>query len=275
MTLPEDPATHRATQHPPRDTPRTPPPPDTLRQPIDHRPTDTAELTALAAHLRRLADHIAELTAAHTTLNTLVTTTLGPELAALRHDSAEQLANHTAQIRQLHATNTAEIHPPVNWPALTAEQALTEWEKLAHWITDVFVPWYQITREQLPDCWALHRPAVLELSWLHTTHLEAFTSHAAPHQAADWHTRWRPSVSQRIQECIPRRGTRYCTPGEHLITPDHQRTTHSIPPPPNIVTPTPTPTHRPPMPSEQLAERHHWQHFYQQALTADLASRQP
>jgi hypothetical protein len=203
-------------------------------------------------------------------LTTVVSTILEPELTALRHDTTEQLAIHATQIRQLHATNTAEHHPSVNWPALTPDEALAEWEKLATWTADVFVPWYEVTREQLPDCWALHRPAVLELSWLHATHLEAFTPNAAAHQAADWHTRWRTAALQRIGELIPRRGTLYCGPGEHLINQHHRQPTHiAAPPPAGTMSP-----FLQPMPNAQLAERHHWEHFYEQALTADRTWRQ-
>jgi hypothetical protein len=76
-------------------------------------------------------------------------------------------------------------------------------EQLATWIAEVLVPWYEITREQLPDCWALHRPAVRELSWLRITYLEAFTSTAATHQAADWHIRW-PTAAHPMAPRAPR-----------------------------------------------------------------------
>jgi hypothetical protein len=38
----------------------------------------------------------------------------------------------------------------------------------------VLVPWYELTRDELPDCWALHAPVVVELSWLRTTYVQAY-----------------------------------------------------------------------------------------------------
>jgi hypothetical protein len=66
---------------------------------------------------------------------------------------------------------------------MTADQAATAWGDLAHWIAEVLVPWYQITRDELPNCWAMHRPAVVELSWLRSAHIEAFASNTAAHHA--------------------------------------------------------------------------------------------
>jgi hypothetical protein len=250
---------------------RPPTPPDTT----SHRSTSaqvspTAELTALAVHLRRLSARAEELNASHTALASLVTSNLQPEIAALRRDSTEQLAIQAAQIHRLCTAHASEHPPPVDWPTLTADQATVEWEKLAIWIADVLVPWYEITREQLPDCWALHRPALLELSWLHATHQEAFTPNAAAHHAADWHTRWLPAALHRIHEIIPRRGVRYCGAGGHLV--NHSDRSPTIPILPPATAPMPTP--RQPMPNEQLAERHHWEHCYQQAMATDYAWRQ-
>ncbi len=87
---------------------------------------------------------------------------------------------------------------PVCWPTLTVEEAAGVWAQLADWIDDVLVGWYGITRAQLPDCWALHRPVVLELTWLHTTYREAHTPGARAGLAADWHTRWRPAALAAI-----------------------------------------------------------------------------
>jgi hypothetical protein len=232
------------------------------------RRSPTAELTALAAHLRRISDRVEQVATAHTELAALVSERLAPEITALRNDTVEQLSAQAAQIHQILTATEAVHHPPIDWPGMTAEQAATAWGDLAHWIADVLVPWYQITREELPDCWAMHRPAVVELSWLRSAHIEAFAPNTAAHHAADWHTRWRPAALARLREVIPRHGARSCSPGEHLV-PDHERVRrHPAPPPPP-----PALTDRQPLPGEQLAERHHWETFLEQAVTTDRAWR--
>ena len=105
---------------------------------------------------------------------------------------------------------------PISWPTLTADEAATVWAQLADWTEHVLVGWYGITRAQLPDCWALHRPAVLELSWLHTTYREAHTPGARATLAADWHTRWRPAALAAIAAATdPGSIASGCRPGHH------------------------------------------------------------
>lgn len=107
---------------------------------------------------------------------------------------------------------------PISWPTLTVDEAATVWAQLADWIEGVLVGWYGITRTQLPDCWALHRPAVLELTWLHATYLEAHTPGARAPLAADWHTRWRPAALAAIADATdltPGAVASGCRPGHH------------------------------------------------------------
>lgn len=158
----------------------------------EHIPT--AESTALAAHLRRISDRLDQVASTHTELANLVSEHLSPEITALRNDTGQQLATHAAQIHQILTATEARHNPPIDWPAMTADQAAIAWENLAHWIAHILVPWYHITRDELPDCWAMHRPAIVELSWLRSAHIEAFAPNTAAHHAADWHTRWRPAA---------------------------------------------------------------------------------
>lgn len=112
----------------------------------------------------------------------------------------------------------AEPLAPVSWPALTAEEAATVWAELADWIDRVLVGWYAITRAQLPDCWPLHRPVLLELTWLHSTYQEAHAPGARATLAADWHTRWRPAVLAAITTSTgpaPGALASGCRPGHH------------------------------------------------------------
>lgn len=225
-------------------------------------PTPTAELTALAAHLRRLSDRVERMASMHANLADAVSGQMVPQLVELRHDSAERFALHATQIQQLLDAVETRKTKPVPWPALSAAQADTEWDALATWIDEVLVAWYELTRQDLPDCWALHRPAVVELSWLHSAHQEAYRPGAAAHEAADWHTRWRTAALTRVREIIPLRGVRSCGPGEHL-TNELERSHRKLE---DLATPGT-------LPSEQLAERRHWDSFFRQAKAADLSWR--
>jgi hypothetical protein len=160
------------------------------------------------------------------------------------------------------------LGPPPNWAVMNAEEAARAWADLAWWLEHTFVPWYDITRDQLPDCWALHRPVVSELSWLRHTHRAAHESTAPAHLAADWHTHWKPSVLRRVHEAIPRRGSRSCSPGHHFAT-DAER----------IAGRTQAANQRPPgvpvTAGDQLAERTHWHQFWERAVHVDLGMRHP
>ncbi len=118
---------------------------------------------------------------------------------------------------------------PAAWPALSAEQAAAEWEALAGWVATVLGPFYETTRAQLPDCWARHPPAVIELVWLRRTYTAAHAPDAPATAAAEWHTRWRRDALTNIAAHIPKR---WCRPGEHYVH-EHDR-------------PHPTPTEQPP-----------------------------
>jgi hypothetical protein len=152
---------------------------------------------------------------------------------------------------------------------MTAEQARDAWYDLADWISDTFVPWYGITRDQLPDCWALHRPVVSELSWLHHTYRAAHLPGAPAHLTADWHTQWKPGALRRIQDILPRRGSRSCTPGHHLATDAERTATRTQPARLEHGHGTIS------LPSDQPAFRSHWHGFFQRAVSADLGNRVP
>ena len=68
----------------------------------------------------------------------------------------------------------------MDWAGLTEEQAKAQWPILARWVGEVLVPWHELTRDDLPDCWALHRPVVVELSWLRSTYVQAYHPRSPP-----------------------------------------------------------------------------------------------
>jgi hypothetical protein len=227
-----------------------------------------------AAEIQRLNEQVARFASLHTSLAATVSEQLGPDLghltelvSALREDTAEQLAIHTAQLRQLTTAVEEETNPPVNWPALDADTAAEEWEKLGRWIGEILVPWYGITRIQLPDCWALHREMVVELSWLRSAHIDSYRPSAAPDRAGTWHTRWRPSVLIRLREIAPES---LCPPGRHLVTEAERAGRDEQDDEPDYGA---APSARQSLPHEQLADSRHWRHFYEQAVEADLAWR--
>ena len=146
-------------------------------------------------------------------------------------------------------------NPPVDWAALSAEQAAAQWPILARWVGDVLVPRYELTRDELPDCWALHPPVVAELSWLRTAYVQAYLTGSPPQLSADWHTRWRPAVLTRIRELIK---PDECSPGKHA---------------PRRGTPIELAAQNGALPRTQLAEPPCWWPFYDRAFHLDLAVR--
>lgn len=179
--------------------------------------------------------------------------------------------------------------PPVCWPALDVDEATAAWHALAGWVADVLGPWYQLTRGQLPDCWALHRPAVLELSWLHTCWTDAYLPHARPASAGEWHARWRPAGLAAIAAAIPEQ---YCRPapdrpGEHLVEhraayQDREQRSGPYGPPPGTAAPAPSPAPPPSggpyggpgrdftNPGDQVTTPQFWAPYLEQAKAADL-----
>lgn len=175
----------------------------TGRGPLNPPPTSLAgvlrELRRLRAEVAAAAGRVDELgalgprvdrfTELHTELAFVVSEGLVPEVAALREFTSVEVARLQEQFEQVLTTLKKERHPPVTWPALSAEEAEEQWPVLAQWVGEVLVPWYELTREELPDCWPLHRPAVVELSWLCSAHVQAYLPPSPPSVAGEWHQR--------------------------------------------------------------------------------------
>jgi hypothetical protein len=189
------------------------------------------------------------------------------------------LADLAARVDDLTAATPRAGEATVDWPALSAPDAASEWEALATWVADVLGPFYQLTRAQLPDCWALHPPAVIELIWLRRTYVAAHAPDAAPSAAGEWHTRWRRDALTNIAVAIP---TTWCRPGEHYLH-EHDRDRHyrdhrpdQPPGPPAPDQDQPTPGRRP-GPADlriglvgEITSPRHWGPAYQLAVAADL-----
>lgn len=203
-------------------------------------------------------------------------------------DLGEAVAEMAGRVDKLagRTSDTAAILP-VCWPALSAEDAEAAWDGLADWIGDVLGPWYQVRRRQVPDCWALHRPVVLHLSWLHRAWLAAHTGPAAsPAAAAEWHARWLPAALDAIRTEAPdhkpndrNRGHAWadlCRPGHHHDPiPTSAGTRHDND---QYRDPLPHETNNPahPIPvkvENDPVDRRHWHHFWAHAVATDLAWR--
>ena len=132
-----------------------------------------AELQAARAEHHRDITRLGGLLAENATLLSQVL----PRVTGLD----EELADLASRVDGLTGADPAEAAAlSLDWPGLSAQDAEKEWEALAEWIADVLGPFYEITREQLPDCWALHRPAVIELVWLRRAYVAAHSADAAP-----------------------------------------------------------------------------------------------
>jgi hypothetical protein len=189
-------------------------------------------------------------------------------------ETAATLGEHAAAIERIVARNArTRPVPPVPWHTLSVDDAQREWELLAGWIDQMFVPWGEVTRAELPDCWALHRPVLVQLSWLRGLHVQAYRPGSDPVLAGEWHVRWSPAVLRKISQVI---NDDLCRPGEHLITQEESNRRRAAaqaqhPQPPQ--TPRRQGAPRPTLGAAQLATRQVWEAFYLQARDRDLQWR--
>jgi hypothetical protein len=219
------------------------------------------QVATLAAQLGTVTEQLARTGRQHADLAAAVSEDLAPQVGALRQMVSEELGQLRGAVDVLLAERKEREktkNAPVDWALLTAEQAAVQWPVLARWVGEVLVPRYELTRDELPDCWALHLPAVAEMSWLRTAYVQAYLSRSAPQLAADWHTRWRPAVLSRIRELIK---PEECSPGRHA---------------PPRVKPVEAPARdgvNGALPRGQPAEPMFWWPFYDRAVHLDLAAR--
>ncbi|MEJ2865945.1 hypothetical protein [Actinomycetospora flava] len=138
-------------------------------------------------------------------------------VAALTAEAEEEDERQAADLAARRAVGMAPEPPgPWAWPILDHDTATAAWDSLARWVGEVFCAWYAPTRGELPDCWPLHRRAVLELTWLRQTHVDAHARHAPGHLAAEWHGRWLPAALAGVAAAID---PEHCPAGRHLIDP--------------------------------------------------------
>jgi len=224
------------------------------------------QVAALTAQLQQVVEQMRLAGGRHADLAATVSERLAPTVAGLQHVLAGELSRLTQDLDQLRVDVDTLLferqerktvkNPPVDWAALTEEQAVTQWQVLAQWIGEVFVPRYEITRDELPDCWALHTPVVAELSWLRSAYVQAYLPRSEPQSAADWHMQWRSAVLDRIKELVKPED---CAPGKHVSRRGEL-----------VTVPT---SGSGAMPRQQLADPQCWWPFYARAYEHDLAVR--
>jgi hypothetical protein len=216
------------------------------------------QLASVGEQLQELGEQVAQTSARHTDLAAAVSEDLAPRVSGLKQVFTEELGQLRGDVDVLlneRKEREKTKNAPVDWAALTAEQAAVQWPVLARWVGGVLVARYEVTRDELPDCWALHLPVVAELSWLRTAYVQAYLSRSPPQMAADWHTRWRPAVLTRIRDVV---NVHECVPGKHV--PRRGMTVEAAAP-------------NGTMPRTQLAEPQFWWAFYDHAYHLDLAAR--
>lgn len=275
--------------------------------PNRRRPDRDRLLLDLGAQVRDLGTRVDGLKRTVVDVTSTVSE-FGPQLIDVQRD----LGKLSEQVEEL--LDSPEVkNPPINWVALPAEDAEREWDALGRWVHEVLASWYEITRDQLPDCWALHRPAFLQVSWLRTSHVESYLSRSHPNQAAEWNTRWLDAALEKIKAAIPDTRCRPLVgrPGEHLVDaleaqqrrgrdPQdlrergqqlHQQVTQPTHAPPGQpgspysdptyapapITPDPQPTHSTTgggdRPGEQVIQLDYWRGYFEQAMRADVDMR--
>lgn len=231
--------------------------------------------------------------------------TVRTEVSGLRDDIRETAGVVSEAMPRLEdlETNLAEVkgvvealtedepepgNPPVEWPALPAEDAERVWEALAEWVGDTLVPWLQITRSQLPDMWPNHPRAVFELLWLRTCYRQAYAKRSHPTSAAEWHTRWLDAALANVRAAMPTNWEQSLEPKQPQPAPNQPPASEA--PRATAATQASAPwaqqyTPPPQQPGQQaagyryggwrdeLATRDHWDQTLQQAKARDLAWR--
>lgn len=72
--------------------------------------------------------------------------------------------------------------------------------ELTQWLAEVYLHY---PGAALPSCWLWHPAVVEELWWLRQAHHDAYNARdGSAAKAADWHDRYRPGVTQRIQAAL-------------------------------------------------------------------------
>ena len=186
-----------------------------------------AEVGELRGQLRELAGSVAEI---------------GGDLAEQR-DTLSEMAQ---TLDELVAKVSPEEHRQVDWRPhkLDRTRARAEWDRLCSWLAEI-APIYDLTREEVPDCWTRHPRLRNELSWLRVAFEQSMRPDALASAAAEWHTRHLVAARLNCAEVARRTG---CAGPRHRDD-------------------------RPPPDEGTLAEITSREHWDQQGIEEDVAER--
>uniref|UniRef100_UPI003F490768 hypothetical protein n=1 Tax=Promicromonospora sp. CA-289581 TaxID=3240013 RepID=UPI003F490768 len=171
---------------------------------------DPAMLTALAGQVRGVDEKADAIGADVAQLG---------QLPAKVQQLSETVSSLSDRVGELAAAPPAAL---ADWLSLGPDEAEERWREISYWVENVLVAGYNLSRKQLPDCWPMHRTAMVHLSWLYAAYRQAYQPRANPILAAEWSTRWlrdgldalRGDRVAPLVRCKPRSGE----PGFHLYS---------------------------------------------------------
>jgi hypothetical protein len=121
-------------------------------------------------------------------------------------DSSTPSADESDWSESLDSSSLAEPLGPINWNALTAEEAEAEWLDLNAWVN-----WlrgtYGLPPTVVPPMWHRHDELVWELSALHLHWLNSYGPDASPSSPLVWHRDF-ADARNRLRDWVSACGTR-------------------------------------------------------------------
>jgi hypothetical protein len=110
------------------------------------------------------------------------------------HGFSESTADRLGVLAELlgegGSSDLDEIDGPVFWPAVSARDAVTEWESLRSWV-DQLVGRFALDQRVVPSCWYRHNALVEALCALRDHQRACYSATAPPTAAVDWHRAFR------------------------------------------------------------------------------------
>ncbi len=130
-----------------------------------------------------------------------MTATFGESIRGFRDDSSGD-----DFLAELNGSLTTEPPRPINWDALTAEEAEIEWIELNRWVNWLRLT-YGLPASIVPPFWHRHPELVWELSALHLHWLCAYDPDQHGSAPLGWHRDF-ADTRQRLRDWVATSGTR-------------------------------------------------------------------
>lgn len=145
--------------------------------PADGAQVDPAMVTALAGEVRAVGERVDAIGVDVAQLG---------ELPPVMHQLVQDVGALSSTVSELVTAPPTEL---ADWLSLGVDEAEERWREIAYWVENVLVAGYNLSRGQLPDCWPMHRTAMVHLSWMFANYRQAYQPRANPVQAYEWSTR--------------------------------------------------------------------------------------